>query len=136
MFQKLSTVILACLLPLVLSCNPPPPSTTPTNTYPQMHLGTDGPAEAATLGYTVNHFSLIVNDLAKTRHFYGKILGMRHIFTYDASANYSIMYMGHAQGGKNGTGYMTGEDLFKEKDNIQGLIEFVTLKVIQIPMFG
>jgi lactoylglutathione lyase len=87
-------------------------------------LGEDGPAPPATLGFTINHFGLNVNDLDKMMDFYGNIIGMRHIFTYNASATYTVAYMGFSHGGKNGTGYQTGEEMFREKNNIEGLIEF------------
>lgn len=121
-----SIALLALSAPLAIACNPPPPTNDTTSSF---ETGSDGPADPATLGYTINHFSLISSDLEKTRCFYGDVLGMRHIYTYHASPNYTIMYMGHAQGGKNGTGFMTGEELLSEKDNMVGLIEFVNLKV-------
>jgi hypothetical protein len=55
-------------------------------------LGDDGPADPATLGYTLNHMALVVNDMEAMMHFYGKILGMRHIFTYHATPKYDIVY--------------------------------------------
>lgn len=91
-------------------------------------IGNDGPADPATLGYTLNHFSLLVNDMVATKQFYGEVLGMREIFTFHASSDYEIMYMGYSHGGKNGTGYQTGEELYAEKTNIEGLIEFLSLK--------
>lgn len=54
---------------------------------------------------------------------------MRMIFLYDETEDYSIMYMAHSQGGKNGTGYQTGADMIAEKNNMQGLIEFTSSKV-------
>ncbi len=33
--------------------------------------------------------------------------------------------MGFSHGGKNGTGYQTGEELTREKNNSEGLIEFI-----------
>lgn len=100
-----------------------------STSIPKFTLGADGPADPATLGFAINHVCLIVNDLNETRRFYGDVIGMRHIFTYDASKEYAIMYMGHAQGGKNGTGFMTGEELLSEKNNLGGLVEFLVLKV-------
>ena len=32
--------------------------------------------------------------------------------------------MGHAHGGRNGTGYQTGSELLREKNNANGMIEF------------
>lgn len=100
-----------------------------TNGYPDLTIGSDGPADAATVGFTIGHLALLVNDMAATQRFYGDVLGMRHILTYNSSADYTIMYMGHSQGGKNGTGYQTGPDMFSEVYNMEGLIEFIEFKV-------
>ena len=91
----------------------------------ELTVGTDGPAPLETRGYSINHFALISNDLNATRKFYGNILGMRHVFTYDASDRFSLMYMSYAHGGKNGTGFMSGCELYTEKANLDGLIEFI-----------
>lgn len=48
-------------------------------------LGTDPPAPPATLGYTLNHFSLTANDLDGMVTFYRDVLGMRLIFTVSLS---------------------------------------------------
>lgn len=94
----------------------------------QLAIGNDGQADPATLGYTVNHFSLLVKDMVATKHFYGDVLGMREIFTFHASDAYQIMHMGHSHGGENGSAFQSGEELFAQKANIQGLIEFLSLK--------
>ena len=91
-------------------------------------IGTDSSADAATLGYTMNHFALLVNDIDASMHFYGKVLGMRHIFTYQATSSYTIAYMGYSHDGKNGTGYQTGEELYAEKGDSEGLLELLHLK--------
>jgi lactoylglutathione lyase len=49
---------------------------------------------------------------------------MRHIFTAQLSPTYSITYMGHSQGGRNGTSYQSGPELLRDKNNLAGLIEF------------
>jgi lactoylglutathione lyase len=36
--------------------------------------------------------------------------------------------VGYSHGGKNGTGYQTGEELLAEKTNIEGLIELISSK--------
>lgn len=89
-----------------------------------MTLGADGPADAETVGYSINHLSLIVSNLTASKEFYGKVLGMRHLFTAQLSPSYSVTYMGHAHGGKNGTGYQTGPELLREKNNAEGMLEF------------
>lgn len=99
-------------------------------------VGTDGPADPATTGYTMNHFAMIVNDINATRHFYGDILGMRHIFTFQATPDYSITYMGYPSGVKNGTGYQTGEEMLAEKNNREGLVEFLYLNKGNSNEFG
>jgi lactoylglutathione lyase len=87
-------------------------------------VGKDGPADQETIGYSLNHLSLIVSNLTASIDFYGNVLGMRHIFTAQLSPSCSITYMGHAHGGKNGTGYQTGEELLREKNNAAGMLEF------------
>ncbi|KEF60730.1 uncharacterized protein A1O9_02291 [Exophiala aquamarina CBS 119918] len=87
-------------------------------------VGKDGPADQETLGYNLNHLSLIVHNLTASMEFYGNVLGMRHLFTAQLTPSYSVTYMGHAHGGKNGTGYQTGEELLREKNNAAGLLEF------------
>ncbi|KAL2070412.1 hypothetical protein VTL71DRAFT_13438 [Oculimacula yallundae] len=47
------------------------------------------------------------------------------MFTYEASAHVAFMYMSLPHGGKNGSGFQTGEELTREKDNSEGLIEFI-----------
>ena len=116
-------LMVACLLalhsyiPTVQSCGNQNASAEP------FELGNDPPADPATLGYTLNHFGLLVNNITASMHFYGEILGMRHIFTYRASSAYEIVYMGYSHGGRNGTGYQTGEELYTEKTNTDGLLE-------------
>jgi lactoylglutathione lyase len=87
-------------------------------------VGTNGPAHPETLGFFINHLSLIVSNLTASKEFYGNVLGMRHIFTAQLSPHYSVTYMGHAQGGRNGTGFQTGEELLRNKNNAAGLLEF------------
>lgn len=87
-------------------------------------IGKDGPADEETIGFTLNHISMNVANLTETMDFYGKALGMRHIFTAQISPQYSLTYMGHAHGGKNGSGFQTGEELLREKNNAAGLLEF------------
>lgn len=100
----------------------------PNATNEVLAIGTDCPADPATTGYTLNHIALIVNNITATRTFYGDVLGMRHIFTFHASDKYDITYMGYSHGGKNGTGFQTGQQLYDEKTNIEGLMEFLSLR--------
>lgn len=102
-------------------------------TYPNFIPGNDGPADAATLGYTLNHHALLVKNLTTTRDFYGDVLGMRHIFTFELNPKWSLMFMGHAQGGKNGTGFQDAETLGLERGNREGLLEFLSYAVCFSP---
>lgn len=58
----------------------------------------------------------------------GKVLGMRHIYTYHISPVLDLVYIGFSVGGKNGTGYQTGEELYKQKTNTAGIIELLHRK--------
>ncbi|PSN69272.1 hypothetical protein BS50DRAFT_675458 [Corynespora cassiicola Philippines] len=86
--------------------------------------GDDPPADPATKGYFVNHVSLLSSNLTATREWYSTVLGMRHIFTIHVSETYSIMYMGHSQGGRNSTGFQSGAEMIRDKNNMAGLMEF------------
>ncbi|KAH8646481.1 hypothetical protein BGZ60DRAFT_535619 [Tricladium varicosporioides] len=119
------SLILTALCSLAAACAPPQNA---TEGYPRFTQGSDGPADSATLGYQINHIGFVVSNLTATRLFYGEVLGMRHIFTFETTPAYTVMYMGHPQGGKNGTGFQCGEELFAEKNNMQGLMEFIQLK--------
>jgi lactoylglutathione lyase len=90
-------------------------------------IGTNGPAQPETLGFFLNHLSLIVSNLTASKEFYGNVLGMRHVFTAQLSPHYSVTYMGHNQGGRNGTGFQTGGELLRNKNNAAGLLEFMFL---------
>lgn len=134
MFSSLFSALLASVLvPSTDACTHHLTRNQVSSGYPALTVGTDGPADPATIGFTIGHLALLVNDLAATRHFYGDALGLRHIFTYNASEEYTIMYMGHAQGGRNSTGYQTGEEMFSEIYNMGGLIEFIEFKVYLSP---
>jgi catechol 2,3-dioxygenase-like lactoylglutathione lyase family enzyme len=100
-----------------------------TSTYPKFIPGADGPADSATLGYTLNHHALLVSNLTQTREFYGDVLGMRHLFTFEVNPHSSLMFMGHAQGGKNGTGFQDADTMFMERRNREGLMEFLSYAV-------
>lgn len=93
-------------------------------TYPWAKLGSDAPSDPATTGYFMNHLSLNVRNLTKTMEFYAMVFGMRELFTFHISEHVSITYMGHAHGGRNGKGYQTAAEMNRQKNNIEGLIEF------------
>jgi lactoylglutathione lyase len=67
--------------------------------------------------------------LTKSIEFYTKVLGFRELFTLPATEHMKIAYLGHAQGGRNGTGYQKTEELNREKNNNAGLIEMIELNV-------
>lgn len=129
------TAAIALLLASVNACS------NHDHSSPSFQVGNDGPADPATLGYTLNHFALLTNNISAVKHFYGDILGMRTVFSYGAGTPYEILYMGYryvsflvyndrcthvlSHGGKNGTGYQTGDALFAEKTNIERLLEFL-----------
>ncbi|KAL4805878.1 hypothetical protein BDV18DRAFT_14272 [Aspergillus unguis] len=99
-------------------------------------VGTDGPAPPETLGYFINHFGLLTTDLSALKSFYQDILGMRLIFHVQLTDSYSVTYLGHAQGGRNGTGYQTGAELNRDKNNISGLLEIVQFNVSDDTLLG
>lgn len=88
-----------------------------------MTLGTDGPADKEVQSFHINHAGLNVHNLTASMDFYGNVLGMRHMITIQYTPSYSLTYMGFAQGGRNGTGFQTGAELFRDKNNIDGLIK-------------
>lgn len=92
-------------------------------------IGNDGPAPAATLGFAINHFGLLTMNLGAMKQFYGDILGMRHIFDILVTPEFTVTYMGYTQGGRNGTGFQSGAELARDKNNLYGLIELVQFNV-------
>ncbi|OKP13330.1 hypothetical protein PENSUB_932 [Penicillium subrubescens] len=92
-------------------------------------VGNDGPAPAATLGYAINHFGLLTTNLEAMKYFYGNILGMRLLFDAHVTPEYTVTYMGYAQGGRNGTGFQSGSELSRDKNNLYGLLELVQFNV-------
>jgi lactoylglutathione lyase len=92
---------------------------------PGFHPGADGPASEATEGFWINHTGLNVRNLTASKAFYGSVLGMRHIFTIDYTDHFSLTYMGFSQGGRNGTGFQTGEELRRIKNNAGGMIKLL-----------
>jgi hypothetical protein len=60
---------------------------------PSFALGDDGRADPETLGYTMNHFALLTSNITATQHFYGKVLGMRTVFSFGAGTPYEVLYV-------------------------------------------
>lgn len=90
---------------------------------PGMTVGSDGPADGATRGYWVNHVGFNVHNLTESKDFYGNVLGLREIFTIQYTPNFSMTYMGYPQGGRNGTGFQTGEQMLRDKNQMGGLVK-------------
>jgi lactoylglutathione lyase len=126
MLKILVIALLASTSSAILASNPPQSILSIADIYPFVTVGTDPPADIATRGYTINHVALLVRNLTETQHFYGDVLGMRHLITLNVSASYTVMIMAHSQGGKNGTGFQTGQELLSERTNCQGLMEFLS----------
>ena len=122
-----TSLALAQLFNPILSCDPRSLNETPG--MPPIEFGTDEPSDPATTGYFINHFSLNVKNLTASLDFYSGVFGLRHIFTVQASEHLSVAYMGHAQGGRNGTGYQTTEEINREKNNNAGLLEMIYLAI-------
>jgi len=132
--MKLYYVLALLHLPFALSCAPPPYTNTNT-TLPYTYIpGTDGPADPATKGYFINHVGMLTSDLNRTREWYKTVLGMREVFTIELSPEYTIMYMAHSQGGRNGSGFQTGEEMGRDKNNMAGMIEFQMYTVSSSPI--
>lgn len=117
---SLQAILATTLLATATACTPP--SDGPFANY---DWGPDEYPAPATLGFNINHFSLLVGDLDASIAFYTDLLGMRRLFTYHGSEHFKIAYLGYPSGGRNGTGYQTPLELFRDKNNMQGLLEFV-----------
>jgi lactoylglutathione lyase len=123
------TILLSLLAVQTNACNPTRRSTTDETTTNPFTFGTDGPAPPQTLGYALNHIGLITNNLTAMKAFYGNILGMRLLFDATLTPEYTVTYMGYAQGGRNGTGFQTGSEMTMSKNNMYGLLEIVEFSV-------
>lgn len=94
--------------------------------YPAFNFGSDNASDPATKGYFINHLCINVRNATESIDFYTRAFGMRLIFTLQLTEHASISYMGHAAGGKNGTGYQTVEEMNRDKNNREGLLELVS----------
>ncbi|KAJ4150916.1 hypothetical protein LMH87_011643 [Akanthomyces muscarius] len=125
-----STLLALSSLSTALSCATHLPRQNGTGSpAPPIDFGPDAPSDPATTGYFINHVSLNVQNLTASLAFYTEALGLRHIFTVRATPRLSIAYLGHARGGRNGTGYQTTQELLRDKNNAQGLVEMIWLDV-------
>lgn len=116
-----------------LACGPLPNhakrSTSDTDeiTYPYPDPGDDTPSNPATTGYFINHLCINVRNVTESIAWYKAAFGLRLIFTLHVSEHFSITYMGHSHGGHNGTGYQTADEMNREKNNREGLIEMMSV---------
>ena len=93
---------------------------------PGVTIGSDGYPDPVTLGHFFVHTAVHVRDMAAARRFYGDMLGMRHVASVETpERDFAITMMGHGQGGRNGTGFMTGPEFVLETTNLAGLIELI-----------
>lgn len=124
-FLRLCATLLS--IQSTIACNPSQgDSSDPSNPFV---IGTDGPQPSETLGYAFNHVGLVTTHLSEMKDFYVNVLGMRTLFDLNVTPEYSITYVGYAQGGRNGTGYQSGAEMLAEKNNLYGLIELVQFNV-------
>jgi hypothetical protein len=68
------------------------------------HAITRSPGQSApiagrdSLGYKLNHFGLVVESINDTHKFYGEVLGFVELFSFDASADYTVSIIGNPDG--------------------------------------
>ncbi len=122
-------VALLQVLPAVAACAGPPAGSFICNSsqpqYPCVEPGPDTRPDVATTGYFMNHMALNVNNLTESIHFYTQLLGFQVIFQYRATAKFTIVYMGHSHGGRNGSAYQTVSELNRMKNDMEGLLELI-----------
>ncbi|KAH6885253.1 hypothetical protein B0T10DRAFT_91707 [Thelonectria olida] len=128
-FTSLLSTALLLASPLTSACVTHMPVKRDNSTYPYADYGSDTPADIATTGYAINHLCLNVRNITNSVEFYSSIFGMRKLFTFHASEHYSVTYMAHSHGGRNGTGYQTTEELIREKNNAKGMLELINIDV-------
>jgi lactoylglutathione lyase len=122
----LSVAVALTLASPISACNPPVTrDLDPNASYPRNLPGPDVYPDLETVGYKINHFSLFTNNYTGMMDFYTRVLGMRVIFNFEASAKYNITYLGHSHGGKNNTGWQPTAELNRQKNNIEGLLELI-----------
>lgn len=97
-------------------------------TLPSFVLGEDVPSDPATLGYMVNHFCVNVKNADESVEWYSKVFGLRKVFKMQVSEHFSISYMGHSAGGRNGTGFETTDEMNRDKNNRYGMLELVSIE--------
>lgn len=73
--------------------------------YPYADPGDNKPSSPATTGYFINRLCINVRNATESINWYNKAFDLRLMFTLHVSEHFSISYMGHSHGGRNGTGY-------------------------------
>jgi lactoylglutathione lyase len=112
--------------PLPRSASPDPANNkAPAPAYPKLLPGDDKESSPATAGYFINHLCINVGNMTESVNWYNKAFGLRTMFSMQVSEHFAVTYMGRSHGGRNGTGYQTAEELTREKNNIEGLIELL-----------
>lgn len=117
-----------------LACGPLPHQAERTDmkgetTYPYTLAGDGAAPDPVTMGNFINHLCINVRNLTESVDWYNRAFGLRLMFTMQVTEHFSISYMGHSHGGHNGTGYQTSEELNRQKNNIEGLIEFIHVDI-------
>lgn len=96
--------------------------------YPLQIPGDEAASDPATKGYFINHLCINARNATETINWYTKAFGLRLMFRLQLSEYFSISYMGHSHGGRNGTGYQTSSEMNLQKNNIEGLLEILSLE--------
>ncbi|KEF55816.1 uncharacterized protein A1O9_08567 [Exophiala aquamarina CBS 119918] len=129
-FQNLLSPMLLVAPHLASACGPLPrqekEDANGGPTYPSFELGLDVPSDPATLGYFVNHLCINIKNVNESVDWYSRVFGLRLIFTQQVSEHFSITYMGHSAGGRNGTGFQTATEMNRDKNNRYGMLELVS----------
>jgi lactoylglutathione lyase len=95
--------------------------------FPISKPGDDAPSDPATKGYFINHICINARNATESIDWYKKAFGLRLMFTLQVSEHFSISYMGHSHGGRNGTGYEASDEMVLEKNNREGMLEILNL---------
>lgn len=131
-FSLVSAMLMtSCCLTQTLACGLPVRRAAASNgsqvEYPWAIPGDDVPSDPATRGYFINHLCINARNATESINWYKKAFGLRLMFTLQVSKHFSISYMGHSHGGRNGTGYQTSDEMVLQKNNIEGLLEIISL---------
>jgi lactoylglutathione lyase len=94
-----------------------------------VQFGPDTPSDTGAAGYFRNHVALNTKNLTAAIGFYTRAFGFRHIVTNVLSEHLSFAYMGHAQAGRDGAGYQTAREMYRDITNSAGLIELISFDV-------